>query len=206
MRIHALSITDTLSADLVAAAHRTGITVDSARAEVKRRWNAMNKDLSENDALASGFALSGVMTVEVFDRAFRLYEQDPGIVSGRRPTKMWATAAKIVLGFPDALTDRTARLARRAKTPVSDVRQAIFRVALDLVRNDAPPLTPEFVHPPEVRDLLLLLGPQNPSEMAFRTAEAILKAHEGLHPGLAREVLNILLISWARVQTTADSA
>lgn len=200
MRLHALGITDTMRDDLLLAARRAGITVEASRAEVARLWKAINKDLGQDDILVTGFALSGVLTPEVYERALELYTEDPGRVEGRPPPKMWATSAKVVVQYPDAFQGKTASLARRLKEPVGYMRQSVIRVALHLVRSDAPKM-PVGV-PLEVRNLLTYLGTPTdpPSDLAVRTANAILAATEGQHPTLARETLRLLLSEWDRVQ------
>jgi hypothetical protein len=198
VRLHSLTITDTLRDDLLRAARLAGITVDTTRAEVARLWPAINKDLGPDDILVTGFALSGVLTPEIFERAFALYEADPGCVEGRKPPKSWGTAAKVILQYPEAIGSKCASLARRIKISVGNVRMNVFRVALHLVRNETPPLPVGL--PLEVKNLHTLIGPGEPSDLAVRTANAILTATDGPHPGLAREVVRILLSEWIRVQ------
>lgn len=200
MRLHSLTITDTMRDDLLQAARLAGVTVEGSRAEVARLWSRINKDLGPDDILVTGFALSGVVTPEVYEKALVLYAEDPGRVEARKPLKPWSTAAKVIVQYPESIGAKCASLARKLKEPVGDVRISVFRIALHLVRNESPKMPVGI--PLEVRNLLAYLGAEDepPSDLAVRTANAILIATEGAHPTLARETLRILLSAWGRVQ------
>lgn len=132
--LNVVSISERLRDDLASRARGAGSTPEEAWAYTRGSWVVVAKEMCEADALASLYVrtvLSESLLLECVDR-WSAHPVDP--FRPRKGRRSWKTSPKVIVPYSPLVREHTRRTASRHKKSVDDVREAVFRLALDELR------------------------------------------------------------------------